>query len=148
MISPNFFSSSAALQDFLLKEAGPGTLMVTPHQRLAQQLWQRQRQGQLQAGHAAWEPLPLKTFQGWLHDLFTALWPEVALAPLLRRLSLWRQAIAAVPPLAGTAADLSWAQGLDETYKILCRHLLLAGGDARPTARRPARPSYLQIKVQ
>ena len=84
------FSSAALLQDFLLQEAGPGTLVVVPHQRLAQQLWQRQRQGQLQAGRAAWEPLPLVTLQGWLHDLHQSLWSELVLAPDLRRLSLWR----------------------------------------------------------
>jgi RecB family exonuclease len=133
VITPRIFSTSAALQDYLLKEAGPGSLVVTPHRRLAQQLWQRQRREQIQAGRAAWEPLPLKTFQGWLHDLFTSLWPEVAVASGLRRLSLWRRAIEAAPPLAGTAADLAWAQGLDETYNILCRHLLVAGRDARPT---------------
>ena len=48
----NFFSSAAALQDYLLQEAGPGTLVIVPHQRLAQQLWQRQRRAQLQAGRA------------------------------------------------------------------------------------------------
>ncbi len=128
-----FFPSSAALQDFLLQEAGPGTLMVVPHHRLAQQLWHRQRRAQLQAGRPAWEPLPLVTLQGWLHDLFNALWPEVALASDLRRLSLWCEAIQAAPVLPGAAADLPWAQAVDETYNILCRHSLLTGGDARPT---------------
>jgi RecB family exonuclease len=115
-----------------LREAGPGDLVVVPHQRLAQQLWQRQRRAQLQAGRPAWEPLPLVTWQGWLHDLYKSLWPEVALAPDLRRLSLWLQAIKATPALPGAAADLPWAQALDETYNILCRHSLMAGGDARP----------------
>ena len=49
------FSTAAALQDFLLQEAGPGALVVVPHQRLAQQLWQRQRLAQLQAGRPAWD---------------------------------------------------------------------------------------------
>jgi RecB family exonuclease len=107
--------------------------VVVPHQRLAQQLWQRQRQGQLQAGRPAWEPLPLVTLQGWLHDLHQSLWSEVALAPDLRRLSLWREAIKATPVLPGANADLSWAEALDESYNILCRHSLMAGRDARPT---------------
>jgi RecB family exonuclease len=128
--NPRFFSSSAALQDFILQEAGPGTLVLTPHRRLAQQLWQRQRRQQIQAGHHAWEPLPLKTFQGWLQDLFQALWPEVALAPHLKRLYLWRRALQAAPELPGATADLSWAQALDETYNILCRHSLLQVGRA------------------
>jgi len=132
-----FFPSAAALQDYLLAEAGPGTLVLVPQQRLAQQLWQRQRLAQLASGAAAWEPLPLKTFQGWLPDLFQALWPEVALAPNLRRLSLWLRAIEAAPGLEGTAADLSWAQALDEAYNLLCRHSLLAGRDARPTDEAP-----------
>lgn len=137
MIAPRYFSTSAALQDFFLQEVGPGALVVVPHQRLAQQLWQRQRRAERQIGAAAWEPLPVKTFQGWLHDLFAALWPEVALAPALLRLSLWRRAIQAAPELPGTAADLPWAQALDETYNILCRHALLAGGDPRPTVNAP-----------
>ena len=132
-----FFPSAAALQDYLLAEAGPGTLVLVPQQRLAQQLWQRQRRAQLESGAAAWEPLPLKTFQGWLQDLFQALWPEVALAPDLRRLSLWLRAIEAAPGLEGTAADLSWAQALDEAYNLLGRHAL-AGGDARPARSLPS----------
>ena len=132
-----FFPSGAALQDHLLAEAGPGTLVLLPHQRLAQQLWQRQRRARLESGAAAWEPLPLKTFQGWLQDLFQAVWPEVALAPDLRRLSLWLKAVEAAPGLEGTAADLSWAQALDEAYNLLCRHSLLAGRDARPTDDSP-----------
>ncbi len=132
-----FFPSAAALQDYLLAEAGPGTLVLVPQQRLAQQLWQRQRRAQLESGAAAWEPLPLKTFQGWLPDLFQALWPEVALAPDVRRLSLWLRAIAAAPGLEGTAADLSWAQALDEAHELLARHAL-AGGGARAARSAPA----------
>ena len=94
----SFFSTSAALQDYLLREAGPGALVVAPHQRLARQVWQRQRRAELAAGRPAWEPLPLKTLQAWLRDIFSSLWPEVALAPHLRRLSLWRQAIRPPPP--------------------------------------------------
>ncbi len=139
------FSTAAALQDFLLKEAGPGDLVVVPHQRLAQQLWQRQRRGQLQAGRPAWEPLPLVTLQGWLHDLYQSLWSEVALAPDLQRLSLWLQAIKATPALSGTNAELPWAQALDETYNILCRHSLMAGGDARPTG--DARPQIRRTRA-
>jgi ATP-dependent helicase/nuclease subunit B len=131
----NFFSTSAALQDFLLQEAGPGVLVVAPHQRLARQLWQRQRRAELEAGHPAWEPLPLKTLQAWLRDIFSALWPEVALAPHLLRLSLWRQALQAAPSLPGAAADLPWAQALDETYAVLCRHSLLKVGRASPVGQ-------------
>ena len=130
MITPRFFGTSAALQDFILQEAGPGTLVIVPHRRLAQQLWQRQRQAQLRAGRTAWEPLAVKTFQGWLQDLFTSLWPEVALAPDLLRWSLTLRAIQATPELPGVAADLTWAQALDEAYGILCRHSLLQAGRA------------------
>ena len=135
MITPRFFGTSAALQDFLLQEAGPGTLVIVPHRRLAQQLWQRQRQAQLQAGRAAWEPLAIKTFQGWLQDLFTSLWPEVAMAPDLLRWSLWLRAMQATPELPGAAADLAWAQALDEAYSILCRHSLLQVGRASTVGR-------------
>ena len=118
------FSSSAALQDFLLKEASPGTLVVVSHQRLAHQLWHRQRLYCLKTGRAAWEPLPLTTLEGWWADLFRPLWPPVSLAPPLVRLALWRQALQAAPNLEGTAPDLNWAQALDEAHSLLCRHLL------------------------
>ena len=135
MITPRSFGTSAALQDFILREAGPGTLVIVPHQRLAQQLWQRQRQAQMRAGRTAWEPLAVKTFQGWLQDIFTALWPEVALAPDLLRWSLMLRAIQATPELPGTTADLTWAQALDEAYSILCRHSLFQAERASKWAR-------------
>jgi len=134
VITPRFFSASAALQDFLLQEAGPGTLVVVPHHRLAQQLWQRQRRGQLLAGRPAWEPLPLKTFQGWLQDLFNSLWSELALAAELRRLSCWLRALEAAPEWPGAAPSLPWARALDEAYSILGRHALLLVGRASPPA--------------
>ena len=94
----------------------------------------------MQAGRPAWEPLAVKTFQGWLQDLFTALWPEVALAPDLLRWSLMLRAIQATPELPGVAADLAWAQALDEAYSILCRHSLLQAGRASWWGRRPRLP--------
>ncbi len=124
----HIFSSSAALQDYLLQEAGPGTLTVVSHQRLAHLVWHRQRHAALQAGRAAWEPLPLITLEGWWADLFRALWPPVSLAPPLMRLALWRQALQAAPALDGAVSDLAWVQALDETYHLLCRHLLPTTG--------------------
>ena len=47
------FSSAAALQEFLLKEAGPGSLVLVPHQRLARQVWRRQRQRAREQGKRA-----------------------------------------------------------------------------------------------
>jgi hypothetical protein len=122
------FSTSAQLQDFLLKEAGPGTLVVVPHQRLAHQVWQRQRAAALPGGRPAWEPVPLVILQAWMCDLFQSLWSEEALAPLLTRLALWRRALRVGPPLAGAAPDLEWAENLDEAYETLSRHLLPPGG--------------------
>ena len=129
MTSP-IFSTSARLQDYLLKEAGPGTLIVVPHQRLAHQVWQRQRAAALAGGRPAWEPLPLLTLQAWMRNLFQSLWPEEALAPSLVRLALWRRALKAAPPLPGAAPDLEWAQALDEAYEDLCRYSLPPGGAA------------------
>ncbi len=135
MTSPRFFSTSAELQDILLRES-PGSLTVVPHQRLAHQLWHRQRTAETAGGRAAWEPLPLLTLQGWLADLFRSLWPREVLAPALTRLALWRRALQTAPPPAGPTSELQWAQALDETYSILCRHLM-AGGDARPAKSLP-----------
>lgn len=118
------FPSGAALQEFLLAEAGPGILVVVPHQRLARQVQQRQRRRESGAGRRAWEPLPLVTLPGWWRDLFDRLWAPVALAPTLVRLSLWQQAMEAGPALTGATPDLNWAQALDEAHDLLTRHLL------------------------
>lgn len=117
-----FFSASVDLQDYLLREAGPGTLTVVPHQRLAHQIWHRQRLGALQAGRTAWEPLALRTLQAWWTELFGGLWPQAALAPPLLRLALWRQALKAAPPPSGSTSEMAWAQALDETHILMCRH--------------------------
>jgi RecB family exonuclease len=131
LTATRFFPTGAALQDYLLAEAGPGTLGLIPHQRLAHQVWHRQRLAALAAGRPAWEPLALRTLNAWWSELYQGLWPEAALAPPLVRLARWRQALAADPPPAGPTSELAWAQALDEAYNILCRHAL-AGGDARP----------------
>ncbi|MEW6387827.1 MAG: PD-(D/E)XK nuclease family protein, partial [Thermodesulfobacteriota bacterium] len=124
MLSNKVFPSAAALQGYLLKEAGPGVLVVVPHRRLAHQVWHRQRLANLKQGRSAWEPLSLVTLQDWWADLFRRLWLPVAPAPALLRWARWLQAIPAAPPLAGVEADLEWAKQLDETHSLLSRHLL------------------------
>jgi len=133
LTATRFFSSGAALQDYLLAQAGPDVLVLVPHQRLAHQVWHRQRQTALAARRPAWEPLRFKTLMAWWGDLFQGLWPREALAPPLVRLARWRQALRAAPPPSGPTPPLAWAQALDETHQILCRYLL-AGGDVRPPA--------------
>jgi ATP-dependent helicase/nuclease subunit B len=120
--SQKIFSSSVALQEYVLDQAGPGTLTVVPHQRLAHQIWHRQRLDALQARRTAWEPLALRTLQAWLSELFQGLWPQETLASPLVRLALWRQALKAAPPPSGPTSELSWVQALDETHILLCRH--------------------------
>jgi RecB family exonuclease len=115
------FPSSLALQEFLLHDAG-GALILTPHRRLAHQVWRRQRLQASAAGKQAWEPLALTTLRDWWSQLFDRLWPEVALAPSLTRLALWRQAMLAAPPPDDATSPLSWAQALDETHALLGRH--------------------------
>ena len=133
MTATRFFPSGAALQDYLLAHAGPGALVIVPHQRLAHQVWHRQRLAALEAGRPAWEPLPLLTLNAWWSELFKGLWPPVALAPALVRLARWRQALQTAPPPPGPTPELAWAQALDEAHTLLCRYAM-AGGDARPTA--------------
>ena len=77
------FSTSAALQDYLLAQVGLGALGLIPHQRLAHQVWHRQRLAALAAGRPAWEPLSLYTLNAWWSELFRGLWPKEALAPTL-----------------------------------------------------------------
>jgi RecB family exonuclease len=132
LTATRFFASGAALQDYLLEHAGPGALAIIPHQRLAHQVWHRQRLAALAAGRPAWEPLPLMTLNAWWSELFKGLWPEAALAPALVRLARWRQALQAAPPPPGPTPGLAWAQALDEAHSLLCRYVM-AGGDARPT---------------
>ncbi len=120
------FSASVALQEFLLREIAPGVLTLVPHQRLARQVWHRQRQHCREQGLAAWEPLPLVTLGHWQADLLQSLWlPETPTSPL-QRLVLWQRALDAGPAPEGLTPDLSWAQALDEAYSLLCRHRLLS----------------------
>ena len=133
MTTTRFFTSGAALQEYLLAHAGPGVLVIVPHQRLAHQVWHRQRLAVLEAARPAWEPLPLLTLNAWWSELFKGLWPPVALAPALVRLARWRQALQTAPPPPGPTPELAWAQALDEAHSLLCRYAM-AGGDARPTA--------------
>jgi ATP-dependent helicase/nuclease subunit B len=118
------FSSSAALQKYLLDETGPGSLVIVPHRRLARQVWHKQRLANLTRGRIAWEPLPLMTLPDWWRELFHTIWPPYALAPPLVRLALWRQAMDAAPPLEGSASDQEWAQALDDVHELLLRHAL------------------------
>lgn len=124
------FASSSELQEVLLRETRPGTLIIIPHQRLARQLWHKQRLAALEAGILAWEPLPCLTLGAWWYQLAKELWLPAAPAPKLTRLRLWRQAIDAAPPLEGAAPDLTWAQALDEAHLLLARY--------QATARHPA----------
>jgi RecB family exonuclease len=119
-----FFPTGAALQDYLLEHTGPWVLVLIPHQRLAHQVWHRQRLAALKAGRPAWEPLTLLTLNAWWSELFKGLWPPVALAPALGRLALWRQALKTAPPPPGPTPELAWAQALDEAHTLLCRHNL------------------------
>jgi RecB family exonuclease len=118
------FSSCRDLQSFLLEEAAPANLIIVPHQRLAYQLWHRQRLENLEAGTQAWEPLPCLTLGAWWQELCRHLWLPEAPASSLTRLIRWRRAMEAGPALEGVQPDLKWAKALDETYEILCRHLL------------------------
>ena len=80
MTATRFFPTGAALQDYLLEHAGPDTLALLPHQRLAHHIRHRQRLAALAAGRAAWEPLALFTLNAWWSELFQGLWPKEALA--------------------------------------------------------------------
>ena len=133
MSATQFFPTGAALQDYLLAHAGPDALAIIPHQRLAHQVWHRQRLAALAAARPAWEPLALLTLNAWWSELFKGLWSPVALAPALVRLALWRQALKTAPPPPGPTSELAWAQALDEAHTLLCRYAM-AGGDAPPTA--------------
>ena len=132
MTAARFFASGAALQGYLLEQSGPGALVIVPHQRLAHQVWHRQRLAALEVGRPAWEPLPLMTLNAWWSELFKGLWPPVALAPALVRLARWRQALQTAPPPPGPTPELAWARALDEAHTLLSRYAV-AGGDARPT---------------
>jgi RecB family exonuclease len=132
LTATRFFASGAALQDYLLDHAGPGALAIIPHQRLAHQVWHRQRLEALAAGRPAWEPLPLMTLNAWWSELFKGLWPPAPLAPALVRLAWWRQALQTAPAPPGPTPEMAWAQSLDEAHTLLCRYAM-ADGDARPT---------------
>jgi RecB family exonuclease len=153
LTATRFFTTGAALQDYLLAHAGPDALVLIPHQRLAHQVWHRQRLAALAAGRPAWEPLALRTLNAWWSELFQGLWPKEALAPPLVRLARWRQALQAAPPPPGPTPELSWAQALDETHTLLCRHgvpLSQPGPDDSPliTWRRQVTRIYADLLRQ
>jgi exodeoxyribonuclease-5 len=120
------FSTGSKLQDYLLQEKHPQTLTLVPHQRLARQVWRRQRQLSLEKGLGAWEPVPLITLGRWQADLLKSLWVPEPPATSWQRLVFWQRALAAGPPLEGLQPDLAWAQALDETFSLLCRYRLLS----------------------
>ncbi len=120
------FPSSSEFQEALLQEARHHSLIIVPHQRLARQLWHRQRLQALAAGERAWEPVNCRTLGAWWQELLERLWLPQPAPPPLVRLRLWQKAVAAVPPLEGTAADLAWAAALDEAHLLLIRHRLAA----------------------
>jgi ATP-dependent helicase/nuclease subunit B len=152
LTTTRFFTTGAALQDYLLEQAGPDALVLIPHQRVAHQIWHRQRTAALVADQSAWEPLTLYTLKAWWSELFQGLWPKEALAPPLMRLALWRQALQAAPP-PGPTPELSWAQALDETHTLLCRYglpTLKPGPDDSPliTWRRQVSRIYADLLRQ
>jgi len=122
LTATRFLTTGAALQNHLLEHAGPDSLVVVPHQRLAHQVWHRQRQAALAAGRPAWEPLALKTLNAWWSEMFQGLWPQEALASSLVRLARWRQALAAAPAPSGPTPEPAWVQALDEAHILLCRY--------------------------
>jgi len=134
MTHPRSFSSSASLQQYLLDEIEPDTLVLVPHRRLARQVWHKQRLANLEQGRTAWEPLNLTTLPDWWTELYHHLWGPYALAPPLVRLGLWHRAIEAGPALEGISPDLEWAQALDESHELLLRHSLPldSAGSAEP----------------
>lgn len=120
------FSSSSEFQEALLQEARHHSMIIVPHQRLARQLWHRQRLQTLAAGKRAWEPVTCRTLGAWWQELLEGLWLPQAPPPPLVRLRLWQQAITAAPALEGTAADLTWAAALDDAHQLLIRHQVAA----------------------
>ena len=118
-----FFHTSAELQEFLLTQP-PGVLVIVPQMRLAHQVWRRQRLAAMAAGQAAWEPVAMTTLSGWFQQLWHQLWLPVRPATVWQRLVLWLQAMAAIPPEEGVAADLSWAALLDEAFDLCQRYRL------------------------
>ena len=130
MTAARFFTTNAALQDYLLEHAGPGVLVIVPHQRLAHQVWHRQRLAALAAGRPAWEPLRLLTLNAWWSELFRGLWPQEALAPALVRLARWRQALAMSPAAPGPDHRTGLGPGVGRSPHPPVP--LLAGGRGRP----------------
>ncbi|RLA87980.1 MAG: hypothetical protein DRG58_09360 [Deltaproteobacteria bacterium] len=130
MLLSRSFTTSAALQQYVLEKATPNDLIVVSHDRLARQLWHADRQRRLRQGLAGWEPLPILTLNQWFSRLFESLWPPWSVASNLERLRLWVEAMHAGPPLGELPLDLALAQRLDEAHTVLSRHLISPTGPA------------------
>ncbi|MGQ9920966.1 MAG: PD-(D/E)XK nuclease family protein [Desulfobacca sp.] len=124
-ISRQGFNTSAALQEFLLRQK-PGGLVVVPHIRVAHQVWRRQRLAARSQGVAAWEPLAMTTLTGWWQQLWQQAWLPWQRASVWQRLVSWQQVLEATPFQGQVLADLAWAALLDETYDLIQRYQLPA----------------------
>ena len=119
------FNTSAALQEFLLRQE-PGGLVLVPHMRLAHQVWRRQRQAARAQGLAAWEPLTMTTLSGWWQQLWQQAWLPWQPASVWQRLVAWLQTLEATPFQGQVLADLTWAALMDEAYDLIQRYQLPA----------------------
>jgi RecB family exonuclease len=111
-------------QQRILDTWQPGTLLLTSGGRLARQLQHRYRLQQLEKGHNSWNPLEVKSLNGWLHHSWQVLWESRAPAGSWLRLRLWHEIIHNNPPPADLPLDLALCQVLDQTHAVLTRHRL------------------------
>jgi ATP-dependent helicase/nuclease subunit B len=118
----NLASKTDQWQQKIIDSWQPGTLILTSGGRLARQLQHRYRLQQLQEGHNSWNPLEVRSLNGWLHQCWQDLWESRAPAGAWLRLRLWDEIIRDNPPPADLPLDLALCQALDQTYSVLIRH--------------------------
>ncbi|MBT8407725.1 MAG: PD-(D/E)XK nuclease family protein, partial [Deltaproteobacteria bacterium] len=118
----NNLSKTDQWQQKIIDSWQPGTLILTSGGRLARQLQHRYRLQQLEKGHNSWNPLEVRSLNGWLHQSWQDLWESGAPAGGWLRLRLWHEIIYDNPPPADLPLDLTLCQALDQTYAVLIRH--------------------------
>lgn len=109
-------------------------LVLTSTERLARSLQRASRDACLIGGTSGWERPDIISLNAWLDREWTDSWPEMAPAPDLLRLALWKGVVDESPPPDPLEGGPFLYHSLDDTCRILIRHKIDAGAGFPSTA--------------
>lgn len=97
-------------------------LFLTSTERLARSLQRASRDALLKDGASGWERPDSISLNAWLGREWTDSWPDMAPAPDLLRLALWKRVVDECPPPDPLEGGPFLYHSLDDTCRILIRH--------------------------